>query len=528
MPPGARTQLGIGRSRSVNVRRARWMFALLLVWLLRALPGSAQARAPWQAQADAFAAEVEDLRGALAVPGLAMAVVHDGRLLWSHATGHADRPEQPFTSATPVRIASVTKALTTVLMLQAVERRELRLADPVRRYLADFTGAPQVTLEHLLTHTSEGFVGAEYVYSSTRYALLARVLESATGQRFEAMLRAHILAPAGMRWYDSPLLGAEAGLVSTVEDLARFAMALDSGRLLHADSLRRAMRPSRSTSGQVLPVGLGFFSQRVQGVDVVWSYGQDDPEVSSALFLRVPRHKLTLIVLGRTDALSNPFRLLMGDVRKSPLAMAFLRLWVFSTPGAPRTRPRWTAAAAELATDLASLESRRGYLYSDELVGQALLRMWKGDQPGASELLDVGLQRYSTLRSEPDPALLFLGASLDRKPIADVALAMGPRLLARHANNRWLLLFLGSLFTERGRASEGAGLYERILALPNQERDMLQRLFEAWACTALGRHWKATQPARARAYLERALATRVGGDTEATARELLAGLSQAP
>ncbi len=476
------------------------------------------------ANATALAAELDELRGQLKVPGMAVAVVRDGSVRWRHGMGHHGSPEVAFTTRTPLRIASVTKAFTAVLAIQAAERRSLKLSEPVSRYVPDFSGPPDVTIAQLLSHTSEGIPGEEYVYGSSRYALLARVLEAATGQTFERLLRARIVEPAGMQWHDSPLLGAHGGLVSTVEDLARFAAALDTGRLLRPESVRLLYQPSRSTRGGLLPVALGFFSQDIQGESVVWSYGQDDPEVGSALFLRVPRRKLTLILLGNTDALSNPFRLLMGDARKSPLAMTFLRLWVFSPPGAPLPRPHWAAGANELAAELSRLESQSGYRYSDELIGQALLRVWTGGQQGAMDLLTVGLQRYPAIVKTPDSALLFLGASLSREPLATVALEMGPKLLALHPNNRWILFFLAEFYAATAHESESVPLFERILALPNQENDFLHRLFTAWTCTALGRHWKDKDVVKARNYLQRAIDGGVGGETEANARALLASL----
>ena len=57
---------------------------------------------------------------------------------------------------------------------------------------------------------------------------------------------------------------------------------------------------------------------------MIWSFGQDDPDYSSALLMMLPERKLALVLLANTDELSNPFRLLMGDVRYSPFATAFL------------------------------------------------------------------------------------------------------------------------------------------------------------------------------------------------------------
>lgn len=80
-------------------------------------------------------------------------------------------------------------------------------------------------------------VGEQYIYSGNRYSLLQEIIEQAGGAPFEELLRERIIEPASMQWHDSPRMGSSWGLVSTVEDLSRFA-------------------------------------QTIQGVPVMWSYGQ--------------------------------------------------------------------------------------------------------------------------------------------------------------------------------------------------------------------------------------------------------------
>jgi len=71
----------------------------------------------------------------------------------------------------------------------------------------------------------------------------------------------------------------------------------------------------------------GGRSQTIAGEPAVWSFGQDDPDHSSALVLLLPQRDITLIMLANTDELSNPFRLMMGDISESPFAVAFLEVF---------------------------------------------------------------------------------------------------------------------------------------------------------------------------------------------------------
>ncbi|MCZ6726999.1 MAG: serine hydrolase, partial [Acidobacteria bacterium] len=101
-------------------------------------------------------AEIRELAERLAIPGMAYGVVRDGELLFDGAAGFSGTPEHPFSIHTPLDIASISKSIAAVAIMQAIERGELALSDPVVRYLPDFGGPAEITVRHLLSHTSEG------------------------------------------------------------------------------------------------------------------------------------------------------------------------------------------------------------------------------------------------------------------------------------------------------------------------------------------------------------------------------------
>jgi CubicO group peptidase (beta-lactamase class C family) len=466
----------------------------------------------------ALGREYAVLRERLEIPGLAWAVIENGRVVGRGALGATrDAKLTPFTTETPLRFGSVTKALTATLALKLVEEGKLDLDAPAARYLPNRVQG-DVRVWHLFTHTSEGIPGTEYVYSINRYALLGPVIAKAAGSSFAEALRERVTEPADMRWHDSPNLGAHAALVSSVEDMARYVRALDRGKLLDEAAQHRLTLPTQTREGRILPVSLGWFAQEVQGRTLMWSFGQDDPDHSGALIVRDPFAKRTLVLLANSNEISDPFRLLMGDVRKSPFAMSFFRNLLVSPAGTPRAKPHWDPGG--LDAELAPLESDGAYRYVDEAVGEALLRLWKKDDKGAAALLAAVNARYGIFK-ESDPVLHFAALHLPAGEVKDALARMGDRLIDEHRDNRWILLTQGNLFQQAGRLDESIAFFETILALPNQHEDYLRTMFQAWAHQAIADALKNREPQKARQHLQAILSSEIGGEQRARAERTL-------
>ena len=332
------------------------------------LAGDAEADGTWQKNIASFSEEVQDLQKQLRIPGLAFAIVEDGRVLASQAFGSQIGVEEDFTTSTPVNTQSITKSFAAILAMQLVSEGQLDLTSAVREYSPESGLPTEIQVEHLLTHTSEGVVGEQYIYSGNRYSLLKEIVEQAGGATLEEQIRTRIIEPASMNWHDSPGMGTAWGLISTVDDLRRFAQALDHGDLLAPSDLQRLATPTTLLGGVIGPISLGWFAQEVQGVPVMWGYGQGaDREDSSALVFRIPERKLTAILLANTNTMSDWFRLLMGDAEKSAFAMSFYRLFVASEPGEPLPRPDWRGLKLDQ-----ELEANSDYSYEGELVAQIL------------------------------------------------------------------------------------------------------------------------------------------------------------
>ena len=196
---------------------------------------------------EAFDAEMDAFMQARGVPGGALAVVKNRRLVYAKGYGWADREQKvPVAPDSLFRIASISKPFTAVAVLQLVESGRLSLDACAFGLLGfDQTKAAdprlfQITIGQLLHHTggwnrdSSGDPmfraqeiaaslgeapparpdavirwmlgqrldfdpGSAYAYSNFGYCVLGRVIEKITGRSYETAVREKVLAPAGIR-----------------------------------------------------------------------------------------------------------------------------------------------------------------------------------------------------------------------------------------------------------------------------------------------------------------------------------------
>ena len=109
----------------------RYRFAgLTLLVLALSSCAHAPAREARYARLDAML-EARDLM----LPGVSAALMERGRLVWTGQRGLADvEARTPVTPDTPFNIASLTKPMTGVVLMQLVERGQLSLDTPMQRY----------------------------------------------------------------------------------------------------------------------------------------------------------------------------------------------------------------------------------------------------------------------------------------------------------------------------------------------------------------------------------------------------------
>lgn len=87
--------------------------------------------------------------------GLAIAVMRDGRLVYSKGYGFANlETRTPMSDESVFRIASITKQFTATAVMTLVERGSLKLTDHLSKFIPEFPRADEITIYQLLTHTS--------------------------------------------------------------------------------------------------------------------------------------------------------------------------------------------------------------------------------------------------------------------------------------------------------------------------------------------------------------------------------------
>jgi len=320
---------------------------------------------------DSLRSDLRRSAGALMLPGFVAGVVRDGKLAFVEAHGSAD-----VESRTPMRrdhifyLASVTKTAAVAMMMQYVQEKKISLDDYVLDYpflsvgfTPDRLTDPNVKLKHVLSHTSEGKPGDQFVYNGGRYNFVYGVFEKVSGNttRYQACadeFRKRIGEPLGLTstlpghpadakdpripriatpyFLDSghkaatrdggasggTTLFPSTGLLSTVDDLAKYMIALDENVLLSPESYAHLTTPYTLNDGRLSPYGLGWSTQKVGPHAVHWHYGYGDSY--SALIVRLPEKKTSFIFLSNTGAASAPFLLGYGNLLTSPFAVAFL------------------------------------------------------------------------------------------------------------------------------------------------------------------------------------------------------------
>lgn len=250
------------------------------------------------------------------IPALQIAVVKDGRIVMSRAYGVADLARQtPVTPATVFPINSITKAFTGVAALREVEAGRLDLARPIDAYVPDLPESWRgITVRRLLSHTSglpdfkdddgDGSAawsatlakpirfppGQRFDYNQTNYALVQMAINGLRGRPRDATLAGEQFTLAGMNHSgfgdtrdaapdrvvsygyrqatpDQPMVRTEifsalhraaAGMNSTADDMAKWLIALQDGRLLSPAGRQAMWTPVTYTDGKVGQWGIGW------------------------------------------------------------------------------------------------------------------------------------------------------------------------------------------------------------------------------------------------------------------------------
>lgn len=253
--------------------------------------------------------------------GLSVALVRDGKVLLAKGYGKASlKTGAAVDEHTRFAAGSVTKQFTCACVLLLQEDGKLSVSDKVAKYYAGLTKADEITLLDLMNHTAgypdyypldfvdrrmekaiplddllKEYAGGKldfapktrWSYSNTGYILLGRVIEKVSGKPFAEFLSERILKPVGMTntvfepktdapglatGYTSFALGdpepaareadgwihAAGGLYTTPSDLAKWDLALMTGKVLKTESLKQMTTPSLLADGRTRDYACGL------------------------------------------------------------------------------------------------------------------------------------------------------------------------------------------------------------------------------------------------------------------------------
>lgn len=278
-----------------------------------------------------------------------MTITKDGSEIYSKALGYADLEQKiKNTSETKFRIGSITKAFTAVMIFQLIDEGRIKLNTPLSLYYPKIPKASEITIAHLLNHSSGLFnitndpnfgewmlvesskknmlnriishkldfnPGSATAYSNTNYILLGYIIEALDKSLYAQSLKKRITDKIGLEnTYVGSIIGSKVkesysyaienevwqkqlethmsnpggagAIVSTSFDIAKFMNALFSEKLMTKASFE-AMKSNND--GETCH---GIFYSNMNGIDVYGSEGGIDGFQS--MLVHVPQFRITI------------------------------------------------------------------------------------------------------------------------------------------------------------------------------------------------------------------------------------------
>jgi CubicO group peptidase (beta-lactamase class C family) len=265
------------------------------------------------------------------VPGLQIAVIRDGKVVWTQGFGVKNTESgEPVTANTIFEAASLTKPLFAYAVMKLVEEGTVDLDVPIHTYLSseEIEGLLQhpvdfpefkrdwfeaITARHVLSHSGgmphgEGGrpypvlfePGTEYKYSADGYYLLQLAVAKLKGERLDATIQSYVLDPLGMTescmvWreeYEAVSASGHgyfgkpeefrkrsdphsaASLYTTAADYARFVCAVLNGDGITRETLAEMLTPQITVDEETgLTWSLGFALQEDANGKAFWQWG---------------------------------------------------------------------------------------------------------------------------------------------------------------------------------------------------------------------------------------------------------------
>lgn len=325
-------------------------------------PAAAKAHEPF-ADARANANKIGAELIARGIPGLAIAVALDGKIVYAEGFGYADLEQRvPAWPTTKFRIGSVSKPLTAAALMKMVEAGKLDLDAPIQRYVPSFPdkGAaitPRLLAGHLggirhyqgeefyiqkhYSNVLEGLKvfendplvappGTKFNYSSYGFNLLSAAIEAVCGESFLDCMQDQVFTPLNLRntvpdqnrpiveqrsrfysrepdgsldnspYVDNSYKWAGGGFLSGAEDLARFGSALLQPGYLKAESLKLLFTSQKTNDGSETGYGMGWGIRKSAGGQTIYEHSGGSVGGSCQLIV-YPETRVVVVLLTNLD-----------------------------------------------------------------------------------------------------------------------------------------------------------------------------------------------------------------------------------
>ena len=361
------------------------------------------------------------------VPGLSIALIRNGKLVWSGAFGvsNADT-KKPVDANTVFEAASLSKPVFAYAVMKLVDEGKLALDSPLNGYLGNNYDVVNddrinlITARRVLSHTS-GFPnwrdndrtktllihfkpGEKFSYSGEGMVYLSKVVEKITGLRFEEFMQQYALRPLGMTassyiWrsrYDSlkayrhDLLGrlsgrnqppdgkedtahdhgnAAASLQTTALDYARFVIALMKGYGLKKATWQQMLTPQIRVDSTYPPIawGLGIGLETMPEGEYLWHWG-DNGDAKAYVTAFLPEKNAVVYFANGSNGLSITREILDDAIGGDHPALAHLNYDRYNSPARALLKEAISKGAAEALQHY--LERRNGQLIDESSINQ--------------------------------------------------------------------------------------------------------------------------------------------------------------
>ncbi|MGX7666757.1 serine hydrolase domain-containing protein [Flavobacterium pedocola] len=261
-------------------------------------------------------------------PGGVFLVAKKGKPIYQKAFGKANLElNTALTTDNVFQLGSITKQFTAVAILMLEEQKKLDVMHPISKYIPDYPSGDQITIHHLLTHTSgiKDFTkmkslrdiaqkemtpkmmvdffknepvdfkpGEKFDYNNSGYVVLGHIIEIVSGETYENFIEKNLFEKAGMKqsYYasDREIINKRAygyqkkesgyvnktaisfsvpfssgALMSTATDMLKWQTALNQNVLVNGQTIKKAFTKYKLNSGEEFTYGYGWHLKDMNG-----------------------------------------------------------------------------------------------------------------------------------------------------------------------------------------------------------------------------------------------------------------------